>query len=519
MKKVISLVITLSMVCLLLSACKPQTYLVKFDANGGETRGLAIQEVEAGHSAKAPTVTREGYEFDGWDRAFDKVDQNMTVMAQWTKLVTVSFDLGDCGFTLSSVLTQTIREGETPQVPEVTPISGYVFTGWDKEIEEATEDTTYTAQYIEREYTAEEIYDMLDESVVEITIYDKDGYSFALGSGFFIDEEGTMVTNYHVLEGAYSADATFYNGDVYPIDLVYGFSVERDLALIHVDVPHSVPIKIADRDVVTGETVYALGSSEGLTGTFSEGIVSTTTRWVDGKDCIQITAPISHGNSGGPCVNRFCEVIGINSMIYLEGQNLNFAIKIHEIDKLGKDDPLTLEEIYVLMGFDEMEYTYASVYGGEGNYTLIDDGTEAVAVYNDADYVEWEDNSSLEYADILENFYWTAGCLEYETDDLDIFVFSVTESGQNAYFYILPYWLEDTEFIFAALAIQDASGNIVEASVSEFELITIDNSGNYLYLEYPNIPVGDYYVILGIEEGFPYESNIYYEISADYGDY
>ncbi len=100
------------------------------------------------------------------------------------------------------------------------------------------------------------------------------------------------------------------------------------------------------RGVITGETVYAVGSSKGLTGTLSDGLVSTASRIVDDVDCIQITAAISSGNSGGPLINIYGEVIGSNTMSLASGQNLNFAVNITELQAVETTNAMTMAEFY-----------------------------------------------------------------------------------------------------------------------------------------------------------------------------
>lgn len=512
MKRIVSILCVLAMTMALLSGCGPKKYSVQFDPNGGtRVSGQFLQEVEAGNKAKEPEVAREGYVFDGWDQSFDSIEKNTVIKANWIKQVTVTFDGGE-GIVTEGEPVQVLLEGETPVEPTFTR-AGYDFLGWDKAIKEvAQEDVTYTAQWKETVYTAEEIYDMLDESVVEITVYDADFYSMALGSGFFIDDKGTLVTNYHVIEGAYFADVTFYDGRIYDVAEVLGFDERLDIAILRIDIDESVPIKIAERENVTGETVYALGSSEGLTGTFSQGIISTTTRIVDGKECVQITAPISHGNSGGPCVNEFCEVIGINSMMYLEGQNLNFAIKIHEIEKVSLDNPMTMDEVYTVMGFDTFTATYASVLGGPGYYTIFDEGDEGASVYDEADYVEWEPNDDLDLCDSLLNGSWSAGYLDIDNDDLDVYSFFLEEKS-DVYVYLLPYWVEDAELI-TAVVVKLSDDGTVEA-VEGFET-TMNEGEGFQSVEIMNLDPGTYYVALMAVEDYSYPVGPYYWLTAEW---
>ena len=204
--------------------------------------------------------------------------------------------------------------------------------------------------------------------MVEVAVYEPGGEYYGLGSGFFIDDEGTFVTNYHVIDGTVSGEITLEDGSVHDITGVKAYDETLDLAIVQADVTGNDFLTISEQPVRTGETVYAIGSSEGLTGTFSDGIVSTASRDLEGVKCIQITAPISHGNSGGPLVNVYGQVVGINSMSLVEGQNLNFAIDVVELEQLNETDLITLSDLYDIK-HPEPE---ASVSEDEGFYADAD---------------------------------------------------------------------------------------------------------------------------------------------------
>ena len=192
--------------------------------------------------------------------------------------------------------------------------------------------------------SGEEVYKKIAPSTVEITAEGNDFSS--LGSGFYIDESGTVVTNYHVIEGCSSAFVATHDGGTYPVTAVVGFDKDLDIALLATTKQSSQPVAISSKEISTGEVVYALGSSLGLTGTFSEGLISAAEREIDGILYIQITAPISSGNSGGPLVNDRGEVVGITSAGFEDGQNLNLAIPIKVLQEISTDTPLPLDEFY-----------------------------------------------------------------------------------------------------------------------------------------------------------------------------
>jgi putative serine protease PepD len=145
----------------------------------------------------------------------------------------------------------------------------------------------------------------------------------ALGSGFVYDDQGHIITNEHVVDGATSITVRFWNGNTYSAELV-GSDSSTDLAVIKVNAPASVlqPLTLADsRTVAVGDPVVAIGSPFGLENTVTSGIVSALHRSITSPnnfsidDSIQTDAAINHGNSGGPLLNSSGRVIGVNSQI------------------------------------------------------------------------------------------------------------------------------------------------------------------------------------------------------------
>lgn len=196
----------------------------------------------------------------------------------------------------------------------------------------------------DKELTAEEIYEKVSPSVVEVT-----GESASItstGTGFFYDDDGTIITNYHVIEKCTTSKITLSNGNSYDVNKVLGYSESKDIAILSTSCSNSVPLEIRTSVVKTGETVYAIGSSLGLTGSLSDGIVSSAEREVEGHTYIQTTAPISSGNSGGPLLDSKGCVIGITTASFVDGQNLNLAIPVVEIDTISTKNPTTLGKMF-----------------------------------------------------------------------------------------------------------------------------------------------------------------------------
>ena len=160
--------------------------------------------------------------------------------------------------------------------------------------------------------------------VVQITsTSDGQGGGQALGSGFVIDKEGRIVTNFHVVDGATEIQVGFSNQDTVSARVV-GTDESTDLALLEVDADPTAltPLQLADSDAVeVGDPVVAIGNPFGLERTATAGIVSALQREVRAPNdytidhVIQTDAPINSGNSGGPLIDAEGRVIGVNSQI------------------------------------------------------------------------------------------------------------------------------------------------------------------------------------------------------------
>ncbi len=151
------------------------------------------------------------------------------------------------------------------------------------------------------------------------------------GSGFILDKQGHILTNYHVIANARSIDVQTHDKHRYTARLIGGDRL-HDLALLQINAPNLVPAVLASsRDLQVGQQVYAIGNPFGLSGTMTSGIISAirSVRGPEGapiENAIQTDAAINPGNSGGPLLNSRGEVIGINAMIAQNGAEQNAGI-------------------------------------------------------------------------------------------------------------------------------------------------------------------------------------------------
>ena len=157
------------------------------------------------------------------------------------------------------------------------------------------------------------------------------------GSGFIIDKEGHILTNYHVVANARQVEVTLSNKKRYKAQVI-GLDRSHDLAVIKIEAPSLQPAVLGDSSQLqVGQKVYAIGNPFGLNGTMTRGIVSSirSVREPEGgfiDEAIQTDAPINPGNSGGPLLNSRGDVIGINTMIASNvGQSagIGFAIPVN----------------------------------------------------------------------------------------------------------------------------------------------------------------------------------------------
>ncbi|HXG49465.1 MAG TPA: trypsin-like peptidase domain-containing protein [Methylomirabilota bacterium] len=163
-----------------------------------------------------------------------------------------------------------------------------------------------------------------------------------LGSGFFLNEEGYLITNFHVIEGETQIGIEVYHvrdgqlrRTVYKQVRIVAMNKFADLALLKIedaDAPRFKRVELGDLDALAvGERVFAIGSPLGLERTVTEGIVSTKTREFQGELYLQTTAQINPGNSGGPLFNLRGEVVGVTNMKLAFGEGLGFAIPVEAV--------------------------------------------------------------------------------------------------------------------------------------------------------------------------------------------
>ena len=160
-----------------------------------------------------------------------------------------------------------------------------------------------------------------------------------LGSGFFINADGYLITNFHVIEGETEISVEVYhqyNGqlqrDTYKQVRIVAINKFHDLSLLKIEDKNAPKFKYitlgSSDNLSVGDSVFAIGSPLGLERTVTQGILSTKTRQLEGELYLQTSTQINPGNSGGPLFNLAGEVVGVTNMKITFGEGLGFAIPV-----------------------------------------------------------------------------------------------------------------------------------------------------------------------------------------------
>ncbi len=198
-----------------------------------------------------------------------------------------------------------------------------------------------------------DLYNRSKQSVVHITttVLRRDIYQNVTnvpegtGSGFIWDDQGHVVTNYHVVRHAQGFNVLLADGSTYPGHLI-GSVPDHDLAVLRIDAPKSKlrPIPVGNSDELqVGQRAFAIGNPFGLDQTLTTGIISALNRQIESvthralKGVIQTDAAINPGNSGGPLLDSASRLIGVNTAIYSpsgSSSGIGFAIPVNDVNRI-----------------------------------------------------------------------------------------------------------------------------------------------------------------------------------------
>ena len=302
------------------------------------------------------------------------------------------------GCTEEQLASLLLRETPTPTptatpVPPPTPV-----------VEVVTDEGVAVLDALGRDIAERrtmDVYQRVSPSVVNIStqvlrrnfffeIYPEEG----AGSGFIIDEQGRVLTNYHVVEGADSIEVTVNDDQVFPASVV-GVDPRNDIAVLKIDAPAEliVPVEFGDSAAVqVGQRAIAIGNPFGQFGrTLTTGVISALNRTLELDDgrtingIIQTDAAINRGNSGGPLLDSAGRVIGINSAIFSPtgtSAGVGFAIPSETILRIL---PELIELGYYRHPYLGVRYAYAITPGLADALELpVASGLLLVQMYNDS---------------------------------------------------------------------------------------------------------------------------------------
>ncbi len=323
----------------------------------------------------------------------------------------------------------------------------------------------HTESYSIPTLSAGEVHSGALSYVGEIITYDKNGAEYALGTGFVFDSDGLIITNYHVIEGAYSATITIDEVE-YNIESILAYDKDIDLVIMQIDATGLPTATLCTEPMSVGSPVYAIGSSQGMTNTFSQGIITYWNRDVDGVIHIQHDASLASGNSGGPLINSYGEVIAVNTWTLEDSQNLNFAVSVSELDNLTYITATPLDE-FAEEHYSPLDALYAWL---EYNYN---NETETYVSYDETyDDGSWyslgyDFEYGVLYIDVMWEFedgYVLYLCIEFGDDPSEyLYCAECADSEYTAYNYIEGY-IDATAFTSETALTYDYTDGEVEAT-------------------------------------------------------
>ena len=237
-------------------------------------------------------------------------------------------------------------------------------------------DCYYDESFSLPELNGDEIFSIATQYTGLIRFYDRLGFLLHEASAFLINSNGDIVVSNLTLDNASSA--TFYiNETYYDVTDVLAYSTKSHVAVLKTNAINLPYANICEKQPMHAETVYIVGFSDFVNASISKGVVSNSKCTLNEADYIQHDTAMSKGYTGGPLLNRFGEVIGINVGVYTDA-NLNLSTCITELDVLENSTPITIEE------YGDLTYTPNEKldYWTQTNYNATNDNAIAHIIYD-----------------------------------------------------------------------------------------------------------------------------------------
>lgn len=314
-----------------------------------------------------------------------------------------------------------------------------------------------------KKLNAQAAFKAVNPSVARIEMYDASDRLTSTGSGF-VTKKGEVITNFHVVSGEANryARIRFANGIEVETLKLKRFDDGLDLAILDVPSLQSIPTLSTAKAGSTGSIVYALGSPQGVDNTITQGILSNREVYFSGQPYLQFNASVTHGNSGGPLVNEYGQVIGVVTWGLPDSQNMNYAVPIQELDtlKYGRETIANVQQ-------------------------PTDSEDELPVVSGKGDTREQELNDTFADADVIS---YASGDLlgsVYDLEDVDTFVF---RTDRRMTLSVFGGWMNNQQGEYWAFGLFDANGDSIRYS-EEYS-----NEGRYYGTLDIVIPPGEYYL-------------------------
>lgn len=482
----------------LLAGCgEKKTFTVTFDLKGGERvgGGAVVQKVQKGKDAEEPVAEREGYVFDGWDREYTNVQYNATLHAIWTEIICATFDT-DGGTIVSGKEKVYFPAGEVPGEPKVEK-EGFAFIGWEPELKETKNNTTYKAQWKSLIPTMEEVAGNYADSIVEIYVYDKEHKVFHIGLGCYIDTEGTVLTSYELVEAAYSMDVFTSGGRKYEAVRIDGYDKGAGLCILGTVATNTKPVSFAKEAVKEGDKLYILDGYAKLE-MYGEGQVTTVEASDDTILGFTFDKETPNVLTGGPITDIYGNVVGIFSWFNEAG--VNVAVSSQGIDRVSRSKPISVEKFGDLTDDDYVP-----------PYTLVHTGDEAEELYQIATFIESEPNDTMEDADQLFFGEITGGYIKKEEKDIYCFY---GEAGKRYTIEMLSYWHDDDPYLYALF--RNSQGTMEKKDIGRSPILSMDDYRDDTFMSGSfKVPKdGIYYIYVVLSKDYPYKSGCYYVIDV-----
>lgn len=460
---------------LFLSGCAPKNEVV-FHVNNTTFTEQFIDEV-----IELPdNPTRIGYRFMGWyldENTWEeqilsdyKITDDMDIFAYFEKEYVVEFYVDGEIFH-----TDYVIDGEQISLPNNPTDQSYEFIGWYEDeslTEELNVDTigiehekNYTLYaYTKKVYTEDEIYNLLRESVFKVEILDKSMNVISQGSGFFIKEDGTFVTNAHVVEEAWYGRI---DEDLWPFDkeieIIYEYNDLSDYAVLKIknfgNLTKYIPVTFSN-DYSVGDIIYSIGYPLGSwVSQINSGKILNVS-----NDYISTDAYINYGSSGGVTVNNHGEVIGMTTAKLIDGTFGSIPAVLFENYSIS----------YLGIGESLQEYFHPAIkirlnsFNFETYFNLDIDATVSYDSYFDKYEIVYDITvvpyGDYELSDFSSYIYLSIG--------IDTNYTTFTES-----YYGSKYFYDRTEFSYVYLYLYEFSN----FSASKTQTVTIYDTFDNIY--------------------------------------